>query len=131
MARYTSAAPVFFRECDNYIDGGVVANNPCNFALTHIKQYLRNTKEEQKKRCVRNLSLQGLIHTSYAHICTHTHTLTRTHTHYTHICTTHIRTQTLIRTHTHHTHIRTTHTYTHTRVHTHIHHTYTRTLSTQ
>lgn len=51
VARYTSAAPVFFKECDNYIDGGVIANNPCNFALAHIKQHLRKVKETQKKRC--------------------------------------------------------------------------------
>ena len=50
MARYTSAAPVFFTECDDYIDGGVVANNPCNFALTHIKQHLRQQKESQKRK---------------------------------------------------------------------------------
>ena len=50
MARYTSAAPVFFKECDNYVDGGVVANNPCNHALAHIKVLLRQNKERQKNR---------------------------------------------------------------------------------
>ncbi len=50
VARYTSAAPVFFRECDNYIDGGVIANNPCQIALAHIKQHLRQLKKEQKER---------------------------------------------------------------------------------
>ena len=40
MARYTSAAPVFFAECDNYVDGGVKANNPTHFALTEIQDYL-------------------------------------------------------------------------------------------
>ena len=40
VARYTSAAPVFFAECDNYVDGGVKANNPTHFALTEIQDYL-------------------------------------------------------------------------------------------
>ena len=39
-ARYTSAAPVFFAECDNYVDGGVVANNPTTFALPEIQEFL-------------------------------------------------------------------------------------------
>lgn len=40
VARYTSAAPVFFSECDNYVDGGVVANNPTNYALPEIQEFL-------------------------------------------------------------------------------------------
>ena len=40
MARYTSAAPVFFMEHGNYVDGGVKANNPTSFALTEIQDYL-------------------------------------------------------------------------------------------
>ena len=40
VARYTSAAPFFFTECDNYVDGGVKANNPTHFALTEIQDYL-------------------------------------------------------------------------------------------
>ena len=43
VARYTSAAPVFFAECDNYIDGGVVANNPTMHALAEIQEYLAKT----------------------------------------------------------------------------------------
>ena len=40
VARYTSAAPLFFAECDSYVDGGVKANNPTHFALTEIQDYL-------------------------------------------------------------------------------------------
>ena len=41
MARYTSAAPVFFKEFENYVDGGVLANNPCDYGLTAIQNYYR------------------------------------------------------------------------------------------
>ena len=41
VARYTSAAPLYFKELDNYVDGGVVANNPCDYALAEIQDYLR------------------------------------------------------------------------------------------
>ena len=40
VARYTSAAPGFFAECDNYIDSGVKANNPTAFGITEIQDYL-------------------------------------------------------------------------------------------
>ena len=39
VARYTSAAPVFFSECDNYVDGGVLANNPCQYGLAEIQNF--------------------------------------------------------------------------------------------
>ncbi len=39
VARCTSAAPVFFSECDNYVDGGVLANNPCQYGLDEIQKF--------------------------------------------------------------------------------------------
>ena len=39
VGRYTSAAPIYFTECDNYVDGGLLANNPCSDALTKIQVY--------------------------------------------------------------------------------------------
>lgn len=41
MARYTSAAPMFFNEIDNYVDGGVLANNPGSSGLTRIQEFYR------------------------------------------------------------------------------------------
>ena len=40
VARYTSAVPVFFSACDNYVDGGVKANNPTTFGLAEIQEFL-------------------------------------------------------------------------------------------
>ena len=41
VARYTSAAPMYFTEFENYVDGGVLANNPCDVGLTAIQNYSR------------------------------------------------------------------------------------------
>jgi len=46
VARYTSAAPMFFTEFEDYVDGGVLANNPCESGLTAIQNYYR--QKEQK-----------------------------------------------------------------------------------
>ena len=42
VAYRTSAAPFYFKEEDNYIDGGLLANNPCEEALTAIQQFYQS-----------------------------------------------------------------------------------------
>ena len=32
---------MFFKEFENYVDGGVLANNPCDYGLTAIQNYHR------------------------------------------------------------------------------------------
>ena len=32
---------MFFKEFENYVDGGVLANNPCDYGLTAIQNYYR------------------------------------------------------------------------------------------
>ena len=41
VARYTSASPIFFGEFENYVDGGVLANNPCDSGMTAIQNFYR------------------------------------------------------------------------------------------
>ena len=41
MARYTSAGPPFFNEFENYVDGGVLANNPSDCGLSAIQDFHR------------------------------------------------------------------------------------------
>ena len=42
VARYTSAAPFYFTARDNYVDGGLLANNPSLHALSTIQDHLRS-----------------------------------------------------------------------------------------
>ena len=34
---------MFFKECDDYVDGGVLANNPSETGLTAIQEYFHST----------------------------------------------------------------------------------------
>ena len=42
VARYTTAAPMFFKECDDYVDGGVLANNPSETGLTAVQEHFHS-----------------------------------------------------------------------------------------
>lgn len=46
MARYTSAAPTYFEELDNYVDGGVLANNPSIGGLTEIQKLYHSLRQK-------------------------------------------------------------------------------------
>ncbi|KAL5457028.1 hypothetical protein EMCRGX_G034263 [Ephydatia muelleri] len=46
VARYTSAGPLYFEECDSYVDGGILANNPCMEGLTRIQDYYRQVNQK-------------------------------------------------------------------------------------
>ena len=46
VARYTCAAPVLFGEADEYVDGGVLANNPSDSGLSRIQSYYRSRGEK-------------------------------------------------------------------------------------
>lgn len=46
VARYTSAAPFYFKEYENYIDGGMLANNPADIALSVIQDFYHDRGEK-------------------------------------------------------------------------------------
>ena len=55
-ARATSAAPVYFKQFGNYVDGGLKANNPSMSALTRIHRYYSDSgKKNYKISCVVSL----------------------------------------------------------------------------
>ena len=46
VARYTSAAPFYFKEFEGYIDGGMMANNPSEVGLTEIQKFYHERGEK-------------------------------------------------------------------------------------
>lgn len=44
MARFTSAAPLYFTAKEGYLDGGLLSDNPSEDALTAIQQFYRKKK---------------------------------------------------------------------------------------
>lgn len=55
VARYTTAAPMHFTELDDYVDGGVLANNPCDSGLTAIQNFHRSRGKKFEIACVVSL----------------------------------------------------------------------------
>ena len=52
VARYTSAAPMYFTEFENYVDGGVLANNPCDEGLIRIQGHYRQLGVQMPIACI-------------------------------------------------------------------------------
>ena len=52
VARYTSAAPMYFTEFENYVDGGVLANNPCDEGLIKVRSHYRHLGARTAVSCV-------------------------------------------------------------------------------
>ena len=48
VGRYTSAAPLVFDEIDNYVDGGLMANNPSEYGLMEIRNFHLQQNPKQK-----------------------------------------------------------------------------------
>ena len=46
VARYTSGGPIYFTPLDDYVDGGVLANNPSAGGLTRIQEYYFSKKQK-------------------------------------------------------------------------------------
>ena len=43
---------MFFNECDNYVDGGVLANNPSDSGLNRIQSFYREQGSQLSIACV-------------------------------------------------------------------------------
>ena len=61
-ARATSAAPMYFISFNGYVDGGVKANNPSEFAMSRIRDYHDKTSTEQPHFSVAVSVGTGIIH---------------------------------------------------------------------
>ena len=47
VAQYITSTPTLYTDCNNYIDACVIANNPCDYALTRLQQYYFMRREQQ------------------------------------------------------------------------------------
>ena len=45
VARYGTGGPIYFSALDDYVDGGILANNPSGSGLTKIQDYYRSKKQ--------------------------------------------------------------------------------------
>ena len=45
VARYTVGGPIYFSALDDYVDGGVLANNPSAGGLTKIQDFYRSKRQ--------------------------------------------------------------------------------------
>ena len=46
VGRYTSGGPIYFSALDNYVDGGVLANNPSASGLTKMQDYYHSKRQK-------------------------------------------------------------------------------------
>ena len=46
VARYTTGGPIYFSALDDYVDGGILANNPSASGLTKIQQYYCSRRQK-------------------------------------------------------------------------------------
>jgi patatin-like phospholipase/acyl hydrolase len=66
VARYTSAAPAMFQELDNYVDGGVLANNPSSYGLTAIQTFHRYVHVMSRSQLSSSQISNCLMHVGWA-----------------------------------------------------------------
>ena len=67
VARYTSAAPMCFPEIDNYVDGGILAQNPSLTVLTAIQRHFNDKKQKLPISLVVSIG-SGRVSDNHAHI---------------------------------------------------------------
>ena len=67
VARYTSAAPIYFTEFEDHVDGGVLAQNPSLVGLTAIQKHFNNKRQKLPISLVVSIG-SGKVSEESAHI---------------------------------------------------------------